>query len=152
MPVHKLTSLALLLKKSSWCMTYAIPFSEYMTFYFNLFISLGPSGCFLSYEQIVQLWQLFLSSYLSLLLFPSYLGGSGAKWVQCSQTAPTALAELHYALHSSLQPPTFLFLTQTLHQNRKAILSFPPVKHYIDFLHLYHHCVKFPFKQGKYFP
>lgn len=60
-------------------MTCAVPFSEYMTFHWNLIVSLGPSGHFLSYKQIIQLWQLFLSSLSdpSLLLFPSYLGCSG---------------------------------------------------------------------------
>lgn len=75
MPMHELTSLALLLKKSSGGMMYAIPFSESTTLHFSLTISLGQSGHILGYKQTAQLWQIFLSSpsYLSLLLLPSYL-------------------------------------------------------------------------------
>lgn len=77
--MQELTSPALLLQEPRWCMTCAMPFSECMTFHLNPIISLGPSGHFLSYEQIAQLWQLFLSplSDRLLLLFPSYLGRSG---------------------------------------------------------------------------
>lgn len=87
--MQELTSPALLLQEPRWCMTCAMPFSEWMTFHFNPSLSLGPSGHFLSEEQISQLWQLFLllSQIRASCCSPATWVALGEKQPQHSQTA-----------------------------------------------------------------
>lgn len=111
MPMHELTSLALLLKKSSWCMTYAIPVPEYMIFLLNLIISFGPSGHFLSYEQLIQLVAAFpLCSFISVPPAVSKL--PGLIWERNGHHVPRQHEQLKlalcYATHS--ESTTFLLL------------------------------------------